>query len=95
MRDALEGNQHGLSGREALGGASRYYFIARSYSGESFDPVRIVAPWAAAERLVKRSGDLGQSVFIGLPRWEDRLQVAHWSNLTLPEESGDGARHRA
>ena len=75
IRRALEGNHRGLSGRELLPGGSRYYFIARSFSGEVFDPARVVSPWAVAERVVKYRGDTGDLVFVGLCRWEDRIVV--------------------
>ena len=92
IRRALAGNPRGLSGRELLPGGSRYYFIARAFSGEVFDPARVVSPWAVAERIVKYRGEAGDSVFVGLPRWEDRIVVAHWAGLNLSsEEDGGGS----
>ena len=50
----------------------------------------VVSPWAVAERVVKYRGDTGDSVFVGLPRWEDRIVVAQWARLGLSSVQDGG-----
>lgn len=84
LREALRDRRLGLSGRELLPGYSRRYLILRTYSGEDCNPARVEAPWAEAERVVSRRGDLGPSVFVGLPRWADLAVVAEAAGVQLP-----------
>lgn len=85
---SLNEEHRGTSGRDSLAGPSRYYLIARDFSGKRFDRLKVVSPWSAAEPIVKRGSHPGESVFVGLPRWEDVVRVAELSGFTLESQDG-------
>lgn len=88
IASALAGNRSDYSGREDLPGPSRYYLVARSVGGQPYNPVVVCSPWAAAEPLVKDRWGFGESVFVGLPRWDDAAVVARFAGLDV----SDGVR---
>lgn len=86
---SLAGEHRGSSGRDGLAGPSRYYVVARDISGRVYRFFRVVSPWSEAERLVKTGSSSGDSIYIGLPRWEDVQQIGELSGFGL--EDGRGA----
>ena len=90
LRRALDGNRQGGSGRDLLGGPSRYYFVVRDFDGHTFNPARVISPWAAAGHLVKQGNSFGESIFVGLPGWSDIAIVARWCQVGVTFEPQDG-----
>lgn len=67
LRAALTGGHRGESGHKEILAGSRFWIVVRGYSGELYSPVRVFGRRALAERLVKKGGLVGDSVFVGLP----------------------------
>lgn len=88
---SLNGEHRGTSGRDSLSGPSRYYIIARGIDNKVYHPLKVVSPWAAAAPLVKRGSSIGDSIFIGLPRWDDVVEVSALSGLPLEPRDGSTA----
>lgn len=84
IRQTLAGQRRGVSGREQLKESSNFYLVFRSYSGQEFNPVRVFNSFAAASREVKVRGEVGDSVFIGLPTWRDCKVVTSETGLAFP-----------
>ena len=85
---STQGVIEGSSGRELLPGPSRYYIITKDFYGGSRP--QVVSPWAEAERVVKRGGQLGKSVFVGVPRWGDVEYIASTFELHIELPHGRG-----
>lgn len=83
------GHIEGTSGRELLPGPSRHYIVLKDHFGASCS--RILSPWTEVEKVVKRSGSLGQAVFVGVPRWADVERIAQKCDIELPHGSGTSA----
>lgn len=85
---SLAGEHRGSSGRDSLAGPSRYYIIARDFAGRDFNPLKVVNPWSVAEPFVKRGGSAGEAVFIGVPRWDDVLELSQLTGLAIEHSDG-------
>ena len=71
---SLNGDHRGTSGREQLRLQSRVYLLFRDHAGHIYNPVKVVETLSQLTPLVKPHGDLGDSVFIGLPsKWEAKI----------------------
>ena len=66
---ALNGAQHGLSGRERLPYSSRVWLVLRDFAGDIQEPVGVYHHWSACKLQVKRGSSCGESVLIGLPAY--------------------------
>jgi len=88
IQRALAGVHRGPSGRDLIPLASRVWLVARSYTGEDYQPVRVFHRFADCKALVKRGQDCGASVFIGLPSEKEGKWVAAASGLGWPETFG-------
>ena len=86
LRSALDGRRRGPSGRDSLPEPNRVYIIARDIEYKTYNPVLVVHRWSEAERLVKRKGELGDSIFVGLPAISDVEPVCKAAQLQLPVE---------
>ena len=84
IRKTLAGQRRGVSGRDQIKESSNFYLVFRSYSGQEFNPVRVFNNFSAASREVKARGDVGDSVFIGLPNLQDCKVVTREAGLTFP-----------
>ena len=93
VRQALNGNRKGTSGREVLKEPTSFYLVARVFAGRDLQPAVVCTDWASAARIVKLKGQLGQSLCIGLPSREDCEVVAVWAGLELPAHDGHGDSH--
>lgn len=87
IRLALNGQRRGSSGRDGLPEPNRVYLIARDIDYKEYNPVLVFHRWGQAEKLVKRKGDLGDSVFVGLPALADVEPVCKAAQLRWPAES--------
>ena len=90
LRNSLAGQRRGKSGRAELKERSEVYLVARSARGTVFDPVRIYTSWSEAEKVVRDQGGFKQSLFVGLPTWEDAVCCAEEAGLTVPAQPFDG-----
>ena len=84
---ALAGRIVGRSGRERLPESSRVYLILQDSVGNPFNPARVCQSWREAQRIVKPRGQLGSSVFIGLPSLADARIVCQETGVEWPEEA--------
>ena len=73
------------SGRSKLGLKSRLYLLVRDKQGIIYkDPVRIFRSWRSLRPLVEERGELGNSLFIGVPsEFEGKIAVKE-AGLTWP-----------
>lgn len=85
LAQRAQGYIEGTSGRELLPGPSRHYIVLKDYFGASCNC--ILSPWSEVEKLVKRSGSLGQAVFVGVPRWADVERIARRCDIDIPHGS--------
>lgn len=58
--------------------------VLRSFSGDQFNPVKVVRHFSEATRLVKPHGHPSDSVFIGLPSFRDGRLVIEAARLRWP-----------
>ena len=86
IRSCLEGRRRGLSGREKLSEGNSVYLVFRAFSGQTFNPVRLFTRFAEVVPVVKPSGDVGDSIFIGLPSLEDARIVAAAAGVRLEDQ---------
>ena len=89
IRGALQGDISGSSGRERLPLRSRVWLVARSFTGQEFDPPRIFHRWDSAHDLVRQGGGFGRAVFVGLPSLGDcrfACKAAHLQPPTTSEQ---------
>ena len=86
IRSCLEGRRRGLSGREKLSEGNSVYLVFRAFSGQNFDPVRVFTRFAEVVPVVKPLGDVGDSIFIGLPSLEDARIVAAAAGVRLEDQ---------
>ena len=85
IRRSLYGAARGLSGREKtrqLG--SKYYLIARDFSGQLYNPIKVVTSYTAAKDLCARAGEFGDSVFVGVPTVREGRIAATAAGLDWP-----------
>lgn len=86
IRRSLAGDHRGTSGREQLRLQSRVYILFRDFAGRTYNPVAVYDSLAALNVLVRPSGELGDSVFIGFPtRWEAKL-CAETAGVAWPRD---------
>ena len=74
LRRSLEGSHRGTSSRDLLPLASRFWIVVRSFDGAVYDPPRVFSKFGSCKALVKRGGDVGDSVFVGLPAQKDVVE---------------------
>lgn len=86
IKTCLEGRRRGLSGREKLSEGNSVYLVFRGFSGQTFNPVRVFTRYAEVLPVVKPSGDIGDSIFIGLPSFEDARIVAAAAGVRLEDQ---------
>ena len=87
IRTSLDGRRRGVSGRDGLAEPNRVYLIAKDFGSRVYNPVLVLHRWGEAEKLVKRKGDLGDSVFVGLPALSDAEAVCKAAELQWPAGS--------
>ena len=84
IRRSLDGLHRGLSGRERITQANKYFIIARDFEGNLYNPPQVLDNWAATKSLCQRRGQLGDSIFVGLPtRAEVKIAVGA-ASLEVP-----------
>lgn len=86
IQSALRGQHRGTSGRERLTEGSGCYLVFRAFTGQTFNPAVLCKSWAEAVPLVKPSGSLGDSVFVGLPSLTDARVVCQAAGVEFPED---------
>ena len=86
VRQSLAGSAHGLSGRERISQQSRYYLVFKNFDQQVFNPPLFFDNWAACAEVVKRRGQLGNSIFIGLPTKCECHLVSVAAGSIVPDE---------
>ena len=86
IRRALNGSRSGSSGRDQLRETSEVYLVCQTFGGEKLSPAKIFGNWRAAQKVVKRSHSLGDSIFVGLPSIQDAEVVSIWAGLELSDQ---------
>lgn len=84
LRRSLDGLARGLSGRERIPQANKYYLIARDFENQVYNPPLVLDSWAATKELCQRRGQLGDSIFVGLPTRSEVRIVAQSAGLEIP-----------
>lgn len=64
---ALDGHRGAESGRSKNKLGSRFWLVFKDFDGTECNPVRVFNAWNKAKPLVKREGELGNSLCIGMP----------------------------
>lgn len=77
VKRCLAGQLRGLSGRERVQLASKYYLVFRTFDQAVHNPRLVFCSWREAKaRVYSSEGQPGDSVFVGLPtKAEARLVV--------------------
>lgn len=86
VRQSLAGAAHGLSGRERVSQQSRYYLVFKNFDQQVFNPPLFFESWAPCAEVVKRRGQLGNSIFIGLPTKRECYLVTVAAGSIVPDE---------
>lgn len=81
---SLRGLNRGESGRKKLKLASRLYLVFKDSQGVVHNPCKVHYRWSAVKDDCARSGDFGDSVFIGLPSLFDARIVCQTAGVALP-----------
>ena len=77
--------QHrGLSGREKITQASRYYLVVKSFDGEVYDPPLLFTTWRETAVKVSPAGQPGDSIYVGFPTHEECRLALREAGLSLP-----------
>lgn len=84
IRRCLSGQPRGLSGREKINVRSRLYVVAKDFDNQRFDPPLIFESWAQCSDRVCRSGQPGDSIFVGLPSKEECRIAVREAGLQCP-----------
>ena len=84
IKRSLGGDHRGASGRDRLKLPSKVWLVFRDYEGIEYRPVRVCRSWAACKDLVKKAGDVGDSIFIGLPSDREARRVASKTGVGWP-----------
>ncbi len=90
IRSCLDGTRRGLSGREKIKEGNRVYLVFRDHGGVLFNPVRVYTRFAEVAKVVKPTGDVGTSIFIGLPAEEDARLVTESAGFLWPAKLTHG-----
>ena len=81
---SVAGGHRGLSGRERNPLPSRLFVVVRDYAGQIYSPVKVVRTWQSAKVLVKRTHDVGDSIFGGFPSEREARRAVHTAGLVWP-----------
>jgi len=83
---SIRGEHRGCSGRNKLPISSKYWIIARDYSGQIYDPVKVVRSWSSCRVLCKPNNvECGDSVFVGFPSERECRRAVWAAGLTFPQ----------
>lgn len=80
----LRGLLIGDSGRDNIPLKSRFWIVARDFSGRDFNPPRIFDRWNSALGVVKEGNSFGRSVFVGIPSERECKVVVKSAGLRWP-----------
>lgn len=74
----------GLSGRERIPLANKCYLVVRDFDRVIHNPPKFFVTWGDTKALTHKSGQPGDSVFIGLPSKADARVAVVAAGLQLP-----------
>lgn len=81
---ALAGSPRGPSGRDQVPLASRIWIVAKTFTGERLNPVRVCRTFTECKGLTKRGSDLGDSVFVGFASEREARLAVQTAELAWP-----------
>lgn len=84
IKQTLKGQRRGLSGRERLSEGNSVYLVFRDHSGRVLEPAGLFYKFSQVVPVVQPRGDVGDSVFIGLPSPEDAKIVCQAARVRFP-----------
>lgn len=84
LRRCLNDQPRGLSGRERIPQASRYYLVARGVDLVCYNPPRVFESWKDTKSLVHLRGQPGDSIFVGVPTKAEARIVCAVADLSTP-----------
>ena len=87
IRRGLRGEPRGLSGREKISLASRFYIVVtlvRDFDLVNYNPPRVFSSWGEAKTLTHRLGQPGDSIFVGVPSRAEVRAVCAAADLETP-----------
>ena len=84
LKRCLAGQRRGLSGREKIQQASRYYLVVRDSSGTDYNPPLVFASWKDTKDRVYVQGQPGDSIFVGIPTKEEGRIALLAAGLPVP-----------
>jgi hypothetical protein len=84
IRRCLRGEPRGLSGREKISLASRFYIVVRDFDLVNYNPPRVFSSWGEAKTLTHRLGQPGDSIFVGVPSRAEVRAVCAAADLETP-----------
>ena len=84
LKRCLEGQRRGLSGREKIQQASRYYLVVRDSAGTDCNPPLVFTSWQETKNRVHVQGQPGDSIFVGIPTKEEGRIALLAAGLSVP-----------
>ena len=84
VKRCLRGEPRGLSGREKIGVASRFYIVVRGFDLTTYNPPKVFSSWGEAKSLTHRLGQPGDSVFVGVPTRAEVRAVCAAAGIEVP-----------
>lgn len=84
VRRCLRAEPRGLSGREKVPLASKFYLVVRTFDQVVHNPPLVFSSWAEAKAVCYNRGQPGDSIFVGLPSKAEVRVVITTALLELP-----------
>ena len=84
IRRCLRSEPRGLSGREKINLASRFYIVVRSFDLVIYDPPKVFSSWGEAKSYTHHLGQPGDSIFVGVPSKAEVRAVCAAASLEVP-----------
>ena len=86
LAKSVDGVARGLSGRERIPQQTRYYLAVRDFHRNLYDPPLFLSNWPDCKERVQCRGQVGDSIFIGLPTKRKCYLAVLAAGLVLPAE---------
>ena len=84
IKRCLRSEPRGLSGREKIPLASRFYIVVRGFDLVLHNPPQVFSSWGEAKALTHFAGQPGDSIFVGVPSRAEVRAVCAAAELEIP-----------
>ena len=84
IKRCLRSEPRGLSGREKIALASKFYVVVHGFDLVIYNPPKVFASWSEAKALTHHLGQPGDSIFVGVPSRAEVRAVLAAAELEIP-----------